>query len=158
MKALLALAGGLPVLLAMLGAPPASAAAQFLVISNGPATLQTGLCGTYTVSIGNSGDVSAPVELLILFAGKLEQTGQIQAGGGFDCAVRPPDAGINSAVRCTVQQLAPISPNGKSYDIVVQGRGTAPGAGHLVVIANPDRSVPENLPDPNFYQQDITIN
>jgi hypothetical protein len=155
---LLSLAGGLTLLLAGIGAPPASAAAQFSVTANGPATLKVGLSGTYDMSIANFGDVAAPVEVLILFSGNLEQTDQITAGGGFDCAVKPPDAGITSAVRCTVQQLVPTHQGGKSAEIDVHARGTAPGAGHLVVIANPDRSVPENTPEPNIYQLDVTIN
>ena len=64
---------------------------------------------------------------MVLFAGKLEQTGQIVAGGGF-CELRGPDAGINAAVRCTGPQLEP----GAKYDVVVQGRGSAPGAGKLL--------------------------
>lgn len=107
---------------------PAPAAAELGTIANGPATLQVGLSGTYVVTVSNKGGVSAPVELFIIFAGKLEQTGQIIAGGGASCELRPPDAGINAAVRCTVQQLEP----GAKYDIVVQGRGSAPGAGKLL--------------------------
>jgi hypothetical protein len=107
--------------------PPAPATAVLGTLVNGPATLQAGLSGTYIITVSNSGGVKAPVELFIIFAGKLEQTGQITAGGGFDCALQPPAAGINAAVRC-VQQLEP----GAKYDIVVQGRGSAPGAGKLL--------------------------
>ena len=96
-------------------------------VVTGPATLQAGLSGTYVVTVSNSGGVKAPVELFIIFAGKLEQTGQIGAQGGFDCQLQSAAAGVNATVRC-VQQLEP----GAKYDIVVQGRGSAPGAGTLL--------------------------
>ena len=112
--------------------PPAPAQtpkpAELGAIATGPATLQAGLSGTYVVTVSNKGGVpSAPVDLLILFAGKLEQTGQIAAGGGF-CELRGPDAGINAAVRCTGPQLEP----GAKVDFTVQGRGSTPGAGSLL--------------------------
>ncbi len=91
---------------------------------DGPATLQAGLSGTYVVTVSNTGGVKAPVELFIIFAGKLEQTG---AQGGSDCQLQPPAAGVNATVRC-VQQLEP----GAKSDIVVQGRGSVPGAGTLL--------------------------
>jgi hypothetical protein len=96
-------------------------------VVNGPATLQAGLSGTYVVTVSNSGGAKAPVELFIIFAGKLEQTGQIGAQGGFDCQLQSAAAGVNATVRC-VQQLEP----GAKYDIVVQGRGSVPGAGTLL--------------------------
>lgn len=106
---------------------PAPAAAVLGAVINGPATLQAGLSGTYVVTVSNSGGVKAPVELFIIYAGKLEQTGQIGAQGGFDCQLQPPAAGVNATMRC-VQQLEP----GAKYDIVVQGRGSVPGAGTLL--------------------------
>jgi hypothetical protein len=106
---------------------PVPATAVLSSVVNGPATLQAGLSGTYVITVSNSGGVKAPVELFIIFAGKLEQTGQISAGGGFDCALQPPSAGINAAVRCFQQLEA-----GAKFDIVVQGRGSAPGAGKLL--------------------------
>ena len=120
---------------------PAPTAAVLGAVINGPATLQAGLSGTYVVTVSNSGGAKAPVELFIIFAGKLEQTGQIGAGGGFDCQLQPPAAGINAAVRC-VQQLEP----GAKSDIVVQGRGSVPGGGTLLArIGN------------NSNQKDVTI-
>jgi hypothetical protein len=106
---------------------PAPATAVLGAVINGSATLQAGLSGTYVVTVSNSGGVKAPVELFIIFAGKLEQTGQIGAGGGFDCQLQSPAAGVNATVRC-VQQLEP----GAKYDITVQGRGSVPGAGTLL--------------------------
>jgi hypothetical protein len=106
---------------------PVPATAVLGAVVNGPATLQAGLSGTYTVTVSNSGGVKAPVELFIIFAGKLEQTGQIGAGGGFDCQLQSPAAGVNATVRC-VQQLEP----GAKSDIVVQGVGRTPGAGTLL--------------------------
>jgi hypothetical protein len=89
--------------------------------------------------------------LFIVFAGKLEQFGQIDAGGGFDCTA------ADNRVRCTTQRFASNTP----VDIVVQGRGSEPGAGQLVVNINPDRSIPENTPPgggtDNFVQKNVTI-
>lgn len=132
---------------------PVPATADLGITANGPATLQAGLSGTYVVTVSNTGGVSAPGELFIVFAGKLLQTGQITAPGGFACEVRPPDAGINSAIRCTVQQLEP----GAKYDVVVQGRGSAPGAGQLVATINPNHSVPENSFGNNSNTKGVTI-
>ncbi len=47
---------------------------------SGPGKLQAGLSGTYKVTVKNGGDVSANVELTILFAKALDQTGQIVPG------------------------------------------------------------------------------
>lgn len=121
---------------------PAPSTAVVSAIANGPATLQTGLSGTYVVTVSNSGGVRAPVELFIIFSGKLEQMGQIRTQGGFDCALQPPAAGITAALRCTGPQVEP----GAKFDIVVQGRGSAPGAGKLLA----------KIGD-NVNQKDVTI-
>lgn len=162
LKTLLTLAGGTTLLLAgLVGAPPAFAAPELSVYATGPEALQAGVSGTYIVTASNDGDVSAPAELFIVFAGKLEQTDQITASGGFDCEVRH-DAGINASVRCTTRQLEPHAK--ANYDIVVHGRGSAPGAGQLVVTINPDHSVQEGgLGNPaaayndNSFQKNVTI-
>ena len=130
----LTVAAGLSLLAACITAPPVLADAQFAVTANGPSSLQAGVSGTYTVTAHNGGDVAAPVQLFIVFAGKLQQTGQIVAGGGFDCTT------ADNVVRCTVPELARYT----AVDIVVQGRGSEPGAGQLVANINPDRSVPED--------------
>jgi hypothetical protein len=103
---------------------PAPATAVLGAVVNGPATLQAGLSGTYVVTVSNTGGVKAPVELFIIFAGKLEQTG---AQGGSDCQLQSPAAGVNATVRCVLQ----LEPGAKS-DIVVQGRGSVSGAGTLL--------------------------
>jgi hypothetical protein len=102
--------------------PPAPATAVLGAIVNGPATLQAGLSGTFVVTVSNSGGVKAPVELFIIFAKNLEQTGQIGAQGGFGCEVGQA-AGINATLRCTGPQVEP----GAKFDIVVQGVGRTPG-------------------------------
>ena len=114
-------------------APPNAqpAAARLGVSVNGPTTLPTGLSGTYTVNVSNSGDTGAPVELYVSFGGQLQQTDQVIASGGFNCEVLN-YAGGTSAVHCTVQQL----PSKATANIVVHGRGPAPGAGHLTVSIN----------------------
>lgn len=108
------------------GPPPATLSAQ---VTSGPATLAAGLSGTYVVTVTNTFTDPQPVRVGIVFAGKLDQTGQINAQGGLDCVVAH-DAGINAAVNCT----GPI-PKGTT-SITVQGRGSAPGAGQLVVTLN----------------------
>jgi hypothetical protein len=160
-KTLAALTGVLTLLLAGLAvAPAALAAPELSVYINGPEKLHAGLSGTYNVSATNDGDVSAPAEVFIIFGGKLDQTNQVTASGGLDCEVRH-DAGINAAVRCTTPQL-----QGKTgYNIVVQGRGSEPGAGQLVARINGDQSVPEggfgdpaNAHSDNTFQKSVTIN
>ena len=151
MRYALTSSAGLALLIAAIpAAPPALADAQFTVTAAGPSSLASGLSGTYTVTALNEGD-AAPVQLFIVFAGKLEQTGQIVADGGFDCTA------ADDTVRCTVQKLPFNTPT----DIVVQGRGSEPGAGQLVVNINPDRSVPENTPlgggNDNFFQKNVSI-
>lgn len=146
----LALSTGLALLCAGITAPLASAAAQFNVTASGPSSLQAGLSGTFVVTALNDGD-PAPVQLFIVFAGKLQQFGQIDAEGGFDCTAN------GNTVRCTTPRFASHVPT----QIVVQGRGSEPGAGQLVVNINPDQSVPENTPlgggTDNFAQRNVSI-
>jgi hypothetical protein len=114
-------------------APPnaQTAAARLGVAVNGPTTLSAGTSGTYTVSVSNPGDLSAPVELFISFNGKLQQTGQPTPSGGFDCTVSN-YAGGTTAVHCTAPQFQSKA----TANITVQGQGSAPGAGQLVVNIN----------------------
>jgi hypothetical protein len=114
-------------------APPAAqpAAARLGVSVNGPTTLPAGGSGTYTVSVSNPGEVSAPVELFISFNGNLRQTGQPTPAGGFDCTVSN-YAGGTTSVHCTVPQFQSKA----TANITVQGQGSAPGAGQLVVNIN----------------------
>jgi hypothetical protein len=151
MRCVLASISGLALLIAGLTAPPAHALAQFTVTAAGPSSLQAGLSGTYTVTAHNGGDVGAPVQLFIVFAGKLQQTGQIVADGGFDCTA------TDNVVRCAVSNIARYT----AVDIVVQGRGSEPGAGQLVANINPDRSVPEDTtlgsPNDNTVTKTVSI-
>jgi hypothetical protein len=113
-------------------APPdaQTAAARLGVAVNGPTTLPAGQSGTYTVSVSNPGDLSAPVELFISFNGNLRQNG-FTPSGGFDCAVNN-YAGGSSSVHCTVGQFGSKA----TANITVQGQGSAPGPGQLVVNIN----------------------
>lgn len=119
----------------------------------GPATLIAGLSGTFTVTITNFGNKSGPIELFLIFAGKLEQTGQIRADAGFSCEVGH-DTGINASVRCTGGQLAP----NEATTVTIQGRGQNAGKGTLVATINPSQSLPEHDYDNNFRQFNVTIN
>ena len=89
------------------------------------------MTGTYSVTVSNPGDLSAPVELFISFNGNLRQTGQPDSSGGFDCTVNN-YAGGTSSVHCTVGQFGSKA----TANITVQGQGSAPGAGQLVVNIN----------------------
>lgn len=124
------------------------------VINNmvGPRTLQVGLSGTYRVMATYDGySDGGSVELFIIFAGKLEQTGQIVASPGLECDVRH-DAGINAAVRCTgaVRQQATVT-------VTVQGRGQEPGKGTLVATLNPSGAQPDRDNSNNTLQFDVTL-
>ena len=120
---------------------------------SGPPTLQAGLSGTYTVTIKNKGDVSAPVELHIIFAKALDQTGQIVTGAGLSCAIGH-DAGINTGLNCTGGVLAA----GDAATVVVQGRGQSTGGGVLLATLNPGHAVQESNYDNNNKQLNVTIN
>ena len=95
---------------------------------DGSPALQSGLSGTFVVTVKNAGNVVAPLELGIVFAGKLDQTGQIIAGASLACDVVH-DTGINAAIRCLGGQL----PAGGTTTVTVQGRGQpTAGTGMLV--------------------------
>jgi hypothetical protein len=112
-------------------APPAGpATARLAVSATGPTTLPAGQSGTYTVNLSNPGDTGAPIELYVSFGGQVQQTGQV-ISGGFNCEVIN-NAGGTSAIRCNSQQLQSKA----TAQIVVQARGSAPGAGHLTVNIN----------------------
>ncbi|MDT5267030.1 MAG: hypothetical protein QOI90_3656, partial [Mycobacterium sp.] len=113
-------------------APPAqTAGARLGVAVKGPTTQPAGQNGIYTVNLSNSGDTGAPVELYVSFGGQLQQTGQVTPSGGFNCDVIN-NAGGTTAVHCTVPQLQSKA----TANVVVQGRGSAPGAGHLTATIN----------------------
>ena len=108
-----------------------TAAARLGVSVNGPTTLAAGSSGTYTANLSNPGDASAPVELFISFNGNLQQTGEVVAPEGFDCTVID-YAGGTAAAHCTTPQFQSKA----TANITVQGQGSAPGAGQLVVNIN----------------------
>lgn len=118
----------------------------------GPPILKAGVSGTFNVMIRNTGSTPGPLEVFIVFAGKLDQTDQIRADSGVACEVRH-DKGINAAVRCTGGPIAP----GATATITVQGRGRSAGQGQLVTTINPGRSLPESNYDNNFMQVNVTI-
>jgi hypothetical protein len=121
---------------------------------DGPNALQSGLSGTFVVAVKNAGNAAVPLELHIVFGGKLDQTGQIIAGAGLACEVVH-DAGINAAVRCTGGQL----PRGETTTVTVQGRGqSTAGAGMLIATLNASRSVAETTYDNNLEQFNVAIN
>ena len=128
--------------------------ADLTVVSlSGPTSLQAGLSGTYRITIKNVGKATATIEVAILFAKALDQTGQI-IGGGLDCAPSSHASAINAEITCTGGQLAA----GEFSTVTVQGRGQAPGGGMLVTSLNNSRSVVEGNYDNNVKQLNVTIN
>lgn len=118
----------------------------------GPPILKAGLSGTFNIKIRNTGSTPGPLEVFVIFAGKLDQTDQIRADSGMACEVRH-DKGINAAVRCTGGTIGP----GQTATITVQGRGQSAGQGQLVTTINPSHSLPEGSYDNNFSQVNVTI-
>jgi hypothetical protein len=128
--------------------PPAqTAGARLGVAVNGPTSLPAGQSGIYTVNLSNSGDTGAPVELYVSFGGQLQQAGQVTPSGGFNCEVIN-NAGGTTSVHCTVPQFQSKA----TANIVVQGRGSAPGAGHLTVNIN------SSDPGAQFVQKSQQLN
>jgi hypothetical protein len=130
--------------------PPPDAqttAARLGVAATGPTTLATGASGTYTVNVSNPGDAGAPVELFVSFNGNLQQTGQPTSSGGFNCEVNN-YAGGTSSVHCTDPQFGAKA----TASITMQGRGSAPGAGQLVVNIN------SSDPAAQFVQKSQQVN
>jgi len=128
--------------------------ADLTVVSlTGPGTLKAGLSGTFKVVIKNIGTASATVELHIIFAKAIDQTGQIVAGAGLACAIGH-DTGINTGLNCTGGKLAP----GESATVIVQGRGQTAGIGVLLATLNPSHVVQESNYNNNIKQLNVTIN
>jgi hypothetical protein len=133
---------------------PAFAGVDLSAFVDGPKTLKAGLSGTYQVKLANFSQTDAPVELYVIFAGKLDQTDQIRPAPGYECGLSH-DAGINASVRCTGKL-----PHDSSYtDIVlVQGRGQEPGVGKLLITVDPSHLLPDTRFENNTFQLDVTIN
>lgn len=72
-----------------------------IVRIDGPTALAAGASGTYTFIIGNLGNIAASVEVNILFAGVLAQTGQVVADSGLSCAGSPASGKVNTNLHCT---------------------------------------------------------
>lgn len=122
----------------LVAAAPALAAPDFAVLSfTGPETLQAGVSGTYELVVNNGGDEAAPMELIIIYQGELDQTDRIIAPS-FDCERRDAD-GITAAVYCVIADFEP----GAVETIIVQGRGYEPGRGRISPVLNPNGFVDE---------------
>jgi hypothetical protein len=134
----------------------AGQAADLTVVGiSGPGSLKAGLSGTYTLTIRNVGAVSATVELTILFAKALDETGQVvPSANGLRCAAVGGAGQINAQLNCTGGRLAA----GETGTVIVQGRGQAAGAGLLIGTLNNSRSVQESNYNNNVRQLGVTIN
>ena len=143
------------VLLSFVVARPTAIHAQapdLIPVIEGPQSLQAGLSGTFQVIVRNYGNKTVPVELHIIFAGKLDQTDRVVAEAGLACEVGH-DAGINAVVRCIGGQVQ----GGGAVSVYVQGRGQSAGVGKLVATVNASHSVVEEFYENNLGQYNITI-
>ena len=130
---------------------PASAADLTIVRIDGPTNLQAGVSGTYSFIVGNVGKLAGSVEVNILFAGALSQTGQIRADSGLSCDMVP--SKLNANLHCTGGQLDPQ----RSATVTVQAFGRSPGAGSITASANNSRSLEESDYSNNIGKRDVTI-
>lgn len=130
--------------------------ADLTVVSiKGPGSLQAGLSGTFKITIQNVGTASVTVELAILFAKALDETGQVVPNAnGLACASVGTGGPINAQLNCTGGQLAA----GETGTVIVQGRGQAAGAGMLIANLNNSRSVQESNYNNNVRQLGVAIN
>jgi hypothetical protein len=138
----------------VIGGSAGGQAADLTVVGlSGPTSLQAGLSGSYKITIKNVGSATATIEVAILFAKALDQTGQI-IGDGLNCALSGHASAINAEITCTGGQLAA----GESSTVTVQGRGQVPGGGMLVTSLNNSRSLIEGNYSNNVKQLNVTIN
>lgn len=121
---------------------------------DGPTSLSAGESGTYTFIIGDVSDVPASVEVNILFAGALTQTGQVSADSGLGCSIGPGGGKTNATVSCNGGQLEPM----RSATITVQAIGLSGGAGSVIASINNSRSLNESNYDNNVDRRDVTVN
>lgn len=121
---------------------------------DGPDTLSVGLTGTYSFIIGNIGDVAASVEVNLLFAGALEQIGQVSADSGLGCAIGPGSGKVNTNVGCSGGQLDPK----RSATITVQAIGRSAGAGSVIASINNSRSLAEADYGNDVGRRDVAVN
>jgi hypothetical protein len=132
----------------------ASAAADLTVVRiDGPTTLAAGESATFSFIVGNIGDANATVEVNLLFAGSLMQTGQVSADSGLSCDTAPSSGKVNSNLHCTGAQLTPQ----RSATITVHAVGMNPGPGALIASINNSRSLSERNYDNNTGRRDVTV-
>ena len=112
------------------------------------------MSGTVVITIRNVGKTNATLELGILFAKALDQTGQIVAGAGLGCTGASHGPTINANLVCTGGQLGP----GEATTVTVQGRGQAAGGGTLTSTLNNSRAVDESNYANNVKQLNVNIN
>lgn len=121
---------------------------------DGPSTLSAGESGTYSFIIGDVGTAGASVEVDILFAGVLDQTGQVSADSGLSCDSIVSSGKVNTDLHCTGGQLDPK----RSATVTVQAVGMNPGAGSVIATINNSRSLAELDYGNNLGKRDVTIN
>ena len=121
---------------------------------DGPTSLSAGESGTYTFIVGNVSEVAASVEINILFAGALTQTGQVFADSGLGCSIGSGGGKINATASCNGGQLDPM----RSATITVQAVGLSGGTGSVIASINNSRSLSESNYDNNVDRRDVSVN
>jgi len=135
--------------------PPAASGPDLTVIRiDGSETLQSGMSGTYTFIVGNIGDTSASLEVNILFAGTLQQIGQISADSGLNCVLGQGSGKVNANLGCSGGLLEPK----RSATITVQAVGTAAGEGSIIASINNSRSLAEADYGNNLGRREVMVN
>lgn len=120
---------------------------------DGSTTLRAGESGTFTFIVGNIGGLDATVEVNLLFAGSLTQTGQVSADSGLSCDNSPRQGKVNFNLHCTGGQLS----SQRSATITVQAVGMSSGTGSLVASLNNSRSLDERDYGNNTGRRDATV-
>lgn len=121
---------------------------------DGPTALAAGQSGTYTFIVGNVGNVVASVEVNLLFAGALTQTGGVSADSGLGCSIGPGGGKVNASATCNGGQLDAQ----RSATITVQAVGLNPGSGSVIASINNSRSLAETDYGNNVGRRDVSVN
>jgi hypothetical protein len=132
---------------------PASSEDLTIVRIDGPSTLPAGQSASFSILVGNVGNLAGPVEVNILFAGALDQTGQVSADSGLACDSVPGNGKVHTNLHCTGGQLYPQ----RSATITIQSVGMTPGAGSIIASANNSRSVDESDYGNNLGKRDVVV-
>ena len=131
----------------------AAAAPDLTVVRiDGPTALAAGESGTFRFIVGNR-TVDGTLEVNLLFAGSLTQTGQVSADSGLNCDNSPSSGKVNSNLHCTGGQLSAK----RSATITVQAVGMSAGPGSLIASLNNSRSLAESDYGNGTGRRDVAV-